>query len=426
MSTNTATVGIRGTDYVITLCAQASCRNNDGGAAKDGLYGRVLGASHGTNRVNIKNQRDEREFGINENFYVADNQSLIQPLLAPPDFLSGKLEGRSRGGTAIAGSAGAGNAQNSANGTQQDSRITNVPSLATGLTFVAPETAGADGTSPYTPLVLTPLSLHSSSSSSSTTTTTTTPPTLGVVGVWSSFVTSFNTFSSSGAFVTSAMLTLNGSSDITGVSIPTGTTTFPTSLRDISGSATATPVDTGIGAAVNAHWGRWPSGSITNTGATSTLPGGAHFLYGDLAPPDVVATKTGSFVLTQIGGTTPTNMSGSLATAFTYPTITLNFTTQTGSLSGFSWTFAGVGDTWILNASTGVISVTAGQGASFGANGTGTCGGTTCGTQSATFRVNGVFLGTLGNHLGVSVGMQTLTGNSSAQGVRLYTCAPSC
>ena len=47
LSTTTATIGIRGTDYAATLC-QGDCRNNDGSPARDGLYGRVLGLSHGT------------------------------------------------------------------------------------------------------------------------------------------------------------------------------------------------------------------------------------------------------------------------------------------------------------------------------------------------------------------------------------------
>lgn len=160
MTTNTAVIGIRGTDYVATLCEQGSCRNDDGSAAKDGLYGRVLGASHGTNRVNIKNDADERQFGINENFFVADSKSAIQPVLVPPGFLSNKLESRALGGgTAVAGGSGGGatgSEQNAANGTQQDSRITNPPVLSSGLTFVAPEAGAASGTAGYSPL-LTPV-----------------------------------------------------------------------------------------------------------------------------------------------------------------------------------------------------------------------------------------------------------------------------
>ena len=64
LSTTTATIGIRGTDYAATLC-QGDCRNNDGSLAKDGLYGRTHGISHGTNRIDVSNERDQKTFGIN-------------------------------------------------------------------------------------------------------------------------------------------------------------------------------------------------------------------------------------------------------------------------------------------------------------------------------------------------------------------------
>jgi hypothetical protein len=412
MTTHTATLGIRGTDYVAALCEQGSCRNNDGSAAKDGLYGRVLGASHGTNRVNLKNDVDERLFGINENFYVADSKSTIQPLIAPPSFLSGKLESRVLGGSAAGGAGGAGNEQNAANGTQQDSRITNPPVLSSGLTFVAPEAGAASGITGYSPL-LTPVAAPL--------------PTIGIVAAYSSSSSPFIS-EGGGAFVGSSALSLNGTGDLVGLNIPPGTLTLDGPTLGITGSASLAPVDTGVGSSVNAHWGRWPSGTIVDDGGAlvSTIPGGAHFLYGDLAPPEVVAAKTGTFVMSQIGGTTPTNSFPTTATAFTYPTITLNFTAQTGAVSAFSWTFGGSGDTWTLSASSGTIAIAPGQGAAFQANGTGNCSGTSCGTQAATYSVNGIFLGAQGNHLGVSVGMQTNVNNSAAMGVRLYTCAPSC
>lgn len=407
MNTNTATIGIRGTDYLLALCQQGSCRNNDGSAARDGLYGRPQGPSHGTNRVDVRNQREQKEFGINDTFFVADSKSAIDALIAPPDFLSGKLEGRSRGTAVADGGQGGGT-----DGTQQDSRIGPVPPLASGLTFVAPETA-AGGTAPYSPLVLTPLVIAG--------------PTIGLVAAYSSNGPSFIA-EGGGAFVTSSMLVLNGTGDLIGFNIPAGTLTLDGTTLGITGSASLAPVDTGVGSSVNAHWGRWPSGTVIDDGGAlvSNIPGGAHFLYGDLAPPDVIAAKTGTFVLSQVGGTTPTNSAGFAASGFTYPSLTLDFTAKTGTVSTFSWTFAGTGDIWSLGSASGSIVVKPGQGAALLANGAGTCSGTGCGTQSATYNVKGIFLGAQGNHLGVSIGMQTNVNNSTAQGVRLYTCAPSC
>jgi hypothetical protein len=93
MVTNTATLGVRGTDYTITLCQQ-DCRNHDGSTVKDGLYGRVMGLSHGSNRIVVTTGREAKEFGINENFFVADNQSPVQRLIAPAEIVPNRLEGR--------------------------------------------------------------------------------------------------------------------------------------------------------------------------------------------------------------------------------------------------------------------------------------------------------------------------------------------
>lgn len=127
MTTATATIGIRGTDYAATLCQQ-DCRNNDGTQAKDGLYGRVLGLSHGTNRIDVTNERDQKNFGINENFYVADAKSIVEPLLVPPDFVSNRLEGRKQGGSTDT-SGGSGTEQATAGGAAAESRLSTTPEL---------------------------------------------------------------------------------------------------------------------------------------------------------------------------------------------------------------------------------------------------------------------------------------------------------
>lgn len=93
MNTATAAIGIRGTDYSATLCQQ-DCRNADGSLAPDGLYGRTHGASSGTNKINVSNAAGSRILGINENFYVADNKSTVQPILVPPAFIVNRPQPR--------------------------------------------------------------------------------------------------------------------------------------------------------------------------------------------------------------------------------------------------------------------------------------------------------------------------------------------
>ena len=152
LSTTTATIGIRGTDYAATLC-QGDCRNGDGSLAKDGLYGRTNGISHGTNRIDVSNERDQKSFGINENFYVADAKSVVEPLLVAPDFVSNKLESRKQGGTK-SGSAdsGSGSEQATSGGAASESRPSTTPDPLPQLQFVATQDLGPQGT----PAVLPP------------------------------------------------------------------------------------------------------------------------------------------------------------------------------------------------------------------------------------------------------------------------------
>ena len=145
MSTTTATIGIRGTDYALMLC-QGNCRNNDGSLAKDGLYGRTLGQSHGTNRIDVTNERDQKSFGINENFYVADAKSVVERLLASPDFVSNKLEGRKQGGSQSGGTGGSGTEQATSGGAAGESRPSTTPDPLPQLQFVATQNLNAQGT----------------------------------------------------------------------------------------------------------------------------------------------------------------------------------------------------------------------------------------------------------------------------------------
>lgn len=86
----TATIGIRGTNYVLAQCAN-DCFNRDGSKAEDGLFGGVTDG-----RIAVTNQAGEKEFGMNEFFHVSSATALPTPLLAPPSFLRDQLEGQAK------------------------------------------------------------------------------------------------------------------------------------------------------------------------------------------------------------------------------------------------------------------------------------------------------------------------------------------
>ena len=83
-------VGIHGPHYTLLQCA-SQCLNKDGSVAPSGAYG---GVSDG--RIGVVNQSGEKVFGRDEYFYVASITTPPQTLIAPPSFLSDRLEGQAR------------------------------------------------------------------------------------------------------------------------------------------------------------------------------------------------------------------------------------------------------------------------------------------------------------------------------------------
>lgn len=83
-----ATIGIRGTMYAAAYCEKGEC-----GEQKDGLYGMVIGQSHGTNQVTLKNEKIEAIVRQGQVFYVASATSGLELLLEPPEPLIDTLAG---------------------------------------------------------------------------------------------------------------------------------------------------------------------------------------------------------------------------------------------------------------------------------------------------------------------------------------------
>ena len=87
--TTQATIGIRGTHYQVQICAAGQCKNR-GADVGAGMYGGVY-----EGRVVVANGFGSGEYGADEFFYVPDGQAPLR-WLGPPDFLSDKLERRTR------------------------------------------------------------------------------------------------------------------------------------------------------------------------------------------------------------------------------------------------------------------------------------------------------------------------------------------
>lgn len=309
MSTTTATIGIRGTDYAARLC-QKDCSNSDGTLVRDGLYGRVLGPSHGTNRIDVANDADRKTFGMSENFYVADSKSPIEALLVPPDFVSSRLEGRKQGGIGAVG----GNEQAASGGAEQDSRSTpGSPPPLEPLLFVSTENLGTDGN---------PAVLAGSLPSGTPVVPSGSLPSVGNGGI--------------GYFVagipipilalTNANLTANSQNQLTAFS----TASLAGQLGN--GVVVDTPTNGPIAAAGNLTWGRWTSGTVVDAG-TNLAVSNLHYIVGDVA----TLPSNGIFTYTPAGGTQPTNAAG-ITGSFLGGTVAVDF--FKGSLTLNDWRIA--------------------------------------------------------------------------------------
>ncbi len=402
-----ATIGIRGTDYAVRQC------NGDCGAGvKDGLYGSVLGLSHGTNQIAVSNNAGETNFGINQHFYVANANTLPQPLLAPPSFVSIKPQGKANA-TAQGGSGSGGEQTTSSTGASGDSRPTSVVQTTVPTTIV-----------PIT-------NQYTVTNTVTTSGTTALVPgfTLGGLGIVPGQGSGAQNGGDDGggAFITPSQLTLNSSGIPTAINIPAGCI-GPNGNNGCKNGFTASglgaPVESGSAAPDGAtnqmiFWGRWQNGTVNNGDlgpmALSSAVN-AHFMYGTLTPADTLAAKTGTLLLTNSTlGTTPTNNLGQTPTSFTIPSISVNFDARTATISAASVNFASGSQVWSLPSGTGAVTIVPGSGGFFQIQGSGTagsggwnCTGPNCsGATQIQAKAAGIFFGPVGDHAGV-----TLSGNA--------------
>jgi hypothetical protein len=136
VKTATATIGIRGTNFALLLCAAGNC----GAAAKDGLYGGVSGGI-----IAATNNTGEYQFGSGDYFYAPNQDAPVKKLIGPPGFFADPLAGQSRGGTRQASSTGTGSEQVQNGGAGSDSRPNNVTPPLPQQSFLVTENKTSSG-----------------------------------------------------------------------------------------------------------------------------------------------------------------------------------------------------------------------------------------------------------------------------------------
>jgi hypothetical protein len=387
--TPTATIGIRGTHYTVVHCDN-DCGGADRGSIANGTYGGVTDG-----RIEVVNQTGEHEFAANTFFYVATASTAPQNLIAPPNFLYDRLEGQARS----RGNQGNESSETLArSGLNAESRPSEVPPPPQPSPFIVTEQKTSSGQ----PAVLAAASA------------------LGFAGAWTSATGAANSVT---AFVSSEMLTRTGSGTsqtLTAFNIPGTASGAATALGPITESGGFDPGD----GSVNANWGVWASGSITDSLGTTRIPGGAHYIFGNLTPPEVIAARTGTLSMIPAGGTTPTGNVGSFIGVPAYPTLSLNFDTRIVQVGAFNWSFT-LG-TFSFQAGAGTIFAVPGKGAGVNASLTGTFSAAAISAAPAAGAMSGAFFGPAGNNLGVGFGVSSaaVIPNTStpvsAQGVTIY------
>ena len=387
VKTPTATIGIRGTHYVLVHC-DSDC----GAGAQSGTYG---GVSDG--RIGVENQTGERQFGVQEFFHVASADAAPQGLIAPPAFLYDRLEGQERS----RGRQGAETSENMARaGLDAESRPSDVPAPPEPPAFIVTEQRDEQGN----PIVLT---------------------TLSVVGGIA--------FSTPDIADMQESLSQSLTFDATGTRLEafSATNLFGDSVSVSRGAAAF--ADTGGDAGGDVVWGRWAPGASASvllgddpSGIPQQLtpPTGIHWLFGNATAPAVVAAKTGSVPYAYFGGTNPTDDSGAAGTMDgTNSAFTVDFTGR--SVSGnLAYTVGGV--TYAIPVSAGITLM--GSKAIFadvrdGPDVIGTC--TACGGFIDLTSVGGAFYGASAGGLGVTFATEDATAGATAGAAHFVAVPPA-
>ncbi|MEP7181648.1 MAG: FecR family protein [Betaproteobacteria bacterium] len=362
--TTQATIGIRGTHYLLQICAADNCLLAGGAPAAPGLWGGVL-----EGRIAAGTPFGDAEFGEREYFRVPDG-GRPERIIGPPAFLAGTL-GRPPGGERQP----VGNLV-----------FTKVPEFRADLAIPDP---------PFKYLATEDRNNLPSGA----------PQTI-VVGS-DRYTLELDATSSPGL-----ALGVDGSGRL--VSFVNANLT-----ADVG---TASIVDTGQdGSAGGVNWGRWagagstitqklPNGDVVQNGG-----GNLHYVYGNTA---VDLPTSGQFSYTPVGGTRPTDSSGTVGTLISAGRVDVNFTPATASLSGLA-----VGFTQSTYTMSGTANILDGR---FSTSGTGAVAGCTgSGCQSL---VGGNFVGFFAGPGGAGIGLDyffNLRSGNVLEGVTGYRKCPS-
>ncbi len=388
VQTSVSSIGIRGTHFNIVQC-DGGCRGSDGSPAPSGTYG---GVSDGRISATPLNNPTEKEFGAGEFFYVANANTPAAPLIAPPGFLTDKLEAQSRSKGSSQQQAGQGPSQDQG-AAQQSSQQGSSQTQTSGIS------ADSRAQQSQTQQTVQPVA-YTSTELKTTTGTTSVLSNITVRGA-------LTVFSRSGTIsVLGDDKNTNFTVDSQGRLLSFG----PTSSGVTASLGSGTIVDDGgftstDGSAV--RWGAWTGGTVLSSSTSSVV--GLPVLYGtannvNQGSNSIALPSTGSVTYSFAGGPGPRDAAGNVGSV-TSSTAMVDFGRQSLSFN-MNISFANVAGFGAANISASGLGVKVNTPNSLDYSGTisGSCGGPGCQSGSTFGTVNFGTAGTNGYNFGVAGG----------------------
>lgn len=380
--TSTATIGIRGTHYVLVSCNN-DCTNGDGSQAPNGLFGGVTDG-----RISVSNEAGSTDFGQQEYFRVADQNALPERLLVPPGFLTSvSFSQRNR--------SGSGSAQASTSVTAQDSgNSQQISTSPTPSQFSTPQPTLTPATTNY--------SVNTQPASTSTLSDT-----ISTASSSPGLISGSSTGTGTGVI---SMAQASGSPGFTNVESFTMTAAefaalgYPnaTSPSALAAAVQSQGFSVSYSAAANAYW-TYEVPSATD----GPNHFGWHYAWGD---PVTNMPTSGIATYAFVGATNPTDTMGRTG-SFTGSNLTVNFTSQQiTNLSAMQMNFAST-----QTAPTTTIVFPANQTWAIGSNTyqpmASTClAGCTAGSQTYAY-TNGQFVGSGASGLTAAIAVNATVNN---------------
>jgi len=400
VKTALTTIGIRGTDYGVTICEQGNCTDSNNATLSDGLYASVIDGE-----ISSENEAGIYIFSNDEYFYVASKSSEPESLMkAPGVIFDPNSVATSTEGMNISNQYAALLTENSLDQDAVMLNNINMQNTASYTGTVTPTFEAANDINNNTYMVASnPGDTMMFSYFQNTAN--------GVIPVAQTLV---DDGTINNQFMLNAIAADNGDFVPLAANLSIGGE-LPSTLY--IANATANDVGSMNIGGTNLGWGRW-SGDLyetTNGNVTTTHSGSLHYtvVEGGLTTPAQISAMTGNFNYSTVAGTNATDLNGNVAASIADVNMSVDFGLQNIDSFSVATSVAGIDYQAEMSAPTTSIPITEAltNGIFLAGNSTGLC--PTCGGQASLGFVGSQAEGTITNYnIGNATTGTTVTGTA--------------